>query len=165
MGNFFREFREFAMKGSVIDLAVGIIIGAAFSGIVQSLVNDIIMPPIGYLLGNVDFSDLFIVLSGEDYDSLAAAQEAGAATINYGLFINSVINFLIVALAIFIVIKQINRLRRRQEEAPEEGPVVKQCPFCFVDIPIHAVRCPECTSYLEEGARAAAEAAAPTNPL
>ena len=117
-----KEFREFAMRGSVIDLAVGVIIGAAFGKIVTSLVNDIIMPPIGLLLGGVDFSNFFITLSGGEYASLAEAQEAGAATLNYGLFINTVIQFLIVAFAIFLVIKQINRLRRKQDEAPAEAP-------------------------------------------
>jgi large conductance mechanosensitive channel len=117
-----KEFREFAMRGSVIDLAVGVIIGAAFGKIVTSLVNDIIMPPIGLLLGGVDFTNLFITLSGGSYESLAAAQEAGAATLNYGVFINTMIQFLIVAFAIFIVIRQINRLKRKQDEAPAAAP-------------------------------------------
>jgi large conductance mechanosensitive channel len=151
MKGFVQEFREFAMRGSVIDLAVGIIIGAAFGDIVTSLVNDIIMPPIGMLLGSVDFTDLFINLTDTHYDSLAAAKEAGAATINYGLFINTVINFLIVAFAIFLVIKQINRLQREPEEAPAE-PTTKECPYCLSTIPIGAKRCPQCTSHLEESA-------------
>lgn len=117
-----KEFREFAMRGSVIDLAVGVVIGAAFGKIVTSLVNDVIMPPIGLLLGGIDFSNLFITLSGGDYASLAAAQEAGAATINYGVFINTVIQFVIVAFAIFIVVKQINRLKREQPAAPAAPP-------------------------------------------
>jgi large conductance mechanosensitive channel len=117
-----KEFREFAMRGSVIDLAVGVIIGAAFGKIVTSLVNDIIMPPIGLLLGGIDFTNLFINLSGGDYPSLAAAQEAGAATINYGVFINTMIQFVIVAFAIFIVVKQINRLKREQPAAPAAPP-------------------------------------------
>ena len=117
-----KEFREFAMRGSVIDLAVGVIIGAAFGKIVTSLVNDIIMPPIGLLLGGIDFTNLFINLSGGDYPSLAAAQEAGAATINYGVFINTMIQFAIVAFAIFIVVKQINRLKREQPAAPAAPP-------------------------------------------
>jgi large conductance mechanosensitive channel len=117
-----KEFREFAMRGSVIDLAVGVIIGAAFGKIVTSLVNDIIMPPIGLLLGGIDFTNLFINMSGGDYATLAAAQEAGAATINYGVFINTVIQFVIVAFAIFIVIKQINRLKREQPAAPAAPP-------------------------------------------
>jgi len=117
-----KEFREFIMRGSVVDLAVGIIVGAAFTTIVNSLVNDIIMPPIGFLLGDVDFSDLFIVLGDGEFDSLAAAQEAGAATINYGVFINALINFLVVALAMFFLIRAINRMNRQEEEAAEETP-------------------------------------------
>jgi len=123
MAGFVQEFKEFAMRGNVVDLAVGLVIGAAFGAIVNSLVNDIIMPPIGLVMGNVDFSDLFINLSGQDYTSLAAAREAGAPVIAYGAFINVVINFVIVALAIFIVVKGMNRLRRKQEAAPEETPV------------------------------------------
>jgi large conductance mechanosensitive channel len=117
-----KEFREFAMRGSVIDLAVGVVIGAAFGRIVTSLVNDIIMPPIGLLLGGIDFSNMFITLSGGEYATLAAAQEAGAATLNYGLFINTIIQFVIVAFAIFIVVKQINRLKREQPAAPAAPP-------------------------------------------
>jgi large conductance mechanosensitive channel len=123
MSGFFQEFKEFAMRGNVVDLAVGLVIGAAFGTIVTSLVNDVIMPPIGLVMGNVDFSDLFINLSGQEYASLAAAREAGAPVIAYGAFINAVINFVIVAFAIFIVIKGMNRLRRKQEQAPEETPV------------------------------------------
>jgi large conductance mechanosensitive channel len=123
MSGLFQEFKEFAMRGNVVDLAVGLVIGAAFGTIVTSLVNDVIMPPIGLVMGNVDFSDLFINLSGQEYASLAAAREAGAPVIAYGAFINAVINFVIVALAIFIVIKGMNRLRRKQEQAPEETPV------------------------------------------
>ena len=148
-----KEFREFAMRGSVIDLAVGVIIGAAFGKIVSSLVNDIIMPPIGLLLGGIDFSDLFINLSGGEYASLAAAREAGAATINYGQFINIVIEFLIIAFAIFLVIRQINALKRRfekQQEAP--APTEKSCGYCFTNIPIKATRCPNCTSELAKAA-------------
>jgi large conductance mechanosensitive channel len=123
MSGLFQEFKEFAMRGNVVDLAVGIVIGAAFGTIVNSLVNDVIMPPIGLVMGNVDFSDLFINLSGQDYASLAAARDAGAPVIAYGAFINAVINFVIVAFAIFLVVKAMNRLRRQQEEAPEESPV------------------------------------------
>lgn len=123
MSGFFREFKEFAMRGNVVDLAVGIIIGVAFGAIVTSLVNDVIMPPIGVLMGNVDFSDLFINLSGQEYPSLAAAREAGAPVIAYGAFINTVINFIIVALVIFLLVKGMNRLREQQEQAPEESPV------------------------------------------
>jgi large conductance mechanosensitive channel len=139
-----KEFKEFAMRGSMVDLAVGIIIGAAFGKIVTSLVNDVIMPPIGLLLGKVDFSNLFVNLSGENFATLAEAKEAGAATINYGLFLNTVIDFLIVAFVIFMVIKQMNRLKR-QEEAPA-APVTKDCPFCFTDIPVKATKCPNCTA-------------------
>jgi large conductance mechanosensitive channel len=123
MSGFFQEFKEFAMRGNVVDLAVGLVIGAAFGAIVTSLVNDVIMPPIGLAMGNVDFSDLFINLSEQEYASLAAAREAGAPVIAYGAFINAVINFVIVAFAIFIVIKGMNRLRRKQEQAPEATPV------------------------------------------
>ena len=143
-----KEFKEFIARGNVIDLAIGVIIGGAFGQIVSSLVNDIIMPPIGLLLGNADFSDLFIDLSGEGYESLAAAQEAGAATINYGLFINTVINFIIVAFVIFLIVRQINRMKRK-EEAPPAEPTTKECPHCFTTIPIKATRCPNCTTQLE----------------
>jgi large conductance mechanosensitive channel len=123
MSGFFQEFKEFAMRGNVVDLAVGLIIGAAFGAIVNSLVNDVIMPPIGLVMGNVDFSDLFINLSGQEYASLGAAREAGAPVVAYGAFINAVINFVIVAFVIFLLIKGMNRLRERQEAAPEETPV------------------------------------------
>ena len=149
MKGFLEEFKQFAMRGNVIDLAVGIIIGVAFGSIVNSLVNDIIMPPIGYILNDIDFSNLFISLSGGDYSSLAAAQDAGAATINYGLFIGAVVNFIIVALAVFLLVKQLNRLIR-EKPAPPAEPTTKECPFCHTDIPIPAVRCPHCTSHLEE---------------
>jgi len=144
----FKEFKEFAMRGNVIDMAVGIIIGAAFGTIVKSLVADIIMPPIGLLLGNVDFSNLFVVLKegaavAGPYLNLAAAQEAGAVTINYGVFINTVISFLIVAFAIFMVIRGINQLKRK-EEAPPAEPTTKECPECLSVIPIKAVRCAHC---------------------
>ncbi|MBN1966116.1 MAG: large conductance mechanosensitive channel protein MscL, partial [Anaerolineae bacterium] len=148
------EFKEFAMRGSVLDLAIGIIIGAAFNEIVKSLVNDVIMPPIGLLLGNVDFSSLYINLSKDSYDSLAAAQAASAPTINYGAFINTVINFLIVAFVVFLLVKQINRLQRKPEAAPVE-PTTKECPYCKSIIPIGATRCPNCTSQLEEKAAGA----------
>lgn len=145
-----KEFKEFAMRGNVIDLAIGVILGGAFGKIVTSLVNDIIMPPIGLLLGSVDFANLFIDLSGEGYETLAAAQEAGAATINYGLFINTVINFLIVAFVIFLAVRYINRMERKKKEVPPEAPTTKACPVCFTTIPIKAQRCPNCTSHLEE---------------
>lgn len=139
----FKEFKEFIMRGNVLDLAVGIIIGAAFGKIVTSFVNDIIMPPIGLLLGKVDFSNLFINLSAQHYATLAEAKAAGAATLNYGLFINTVLDFLIVALAVFLVIKQANRFKR-QEEAP--APTTKECPYCFMNVPLKATRCPHCTA-------------------
>ncbi|MGC9399144.1 MAG: large conductance mechanosensitive channel protein MscL [Anaerolineae bacterium] len=143
-----KEFKAFIARGNVIDLAVGVIIGGAFGKIVSSLVNDIIMPPIGLLLSGADFTNLFIDLSGEGYATLAEAQEAGAATINYGLFINTVINFLIVAFIIFLLIQQINRLQKEKKEAPAK-PTTKTCPYCFTEIPIQATRCPHCTSHLD----------------
>jgi large conductance mechanosensitive channel len=146
-----KEFKEFVLRGNVVDMAVGIIIGAAFGTIVTSLVNDVIMPPIGLLLGGVDFSDLFILLKAGSpaapYASLADAQAAGAVTINYGVFINAVISFLIVAFVIFLLIRSINRLRR-EEEAPPPEPTTKECPYCLSTIPIKATRCPHCTSEL-----------------
>ena len=138
-----KEFKEFAMRGNVIDMAVGIIIGAAFGKIVTSFVKDVIMPPIGLLTGGVDFSSLFINLSGTSYATLADAQKAGAATINYGTFINTVLDFVIVAFAIFIVIKQINRLKK---EPPPADPTTKDCPECLSTIPIKAKKCAHCTS-------------------
>jgi large conductance mechanosensitive channel len=147
-----KEFREFAVKGNVVDMAVGIIIGAAFGTIVQSVVNDIIMPPIGLLLGNVDFSSLFVVLregaAAGPYATPALAKAAGAVTLNYGLFINTIISFLIVAFAVFMLIRAINRLKREQP-APAAAPTTKECPFCYSSVPIKAVRCPHCTSELK----------------
>ena len=142
-----KEFKDFIMRGNVVDLAVGVIIGVAFGALVASLVNDIIMPPIGLLLGNVDFASLFISLSGDSYASLAAAQEAGAPTINYGLFINTVLNFLIIALVVFVLVKQVNRLQVEEEAAPP-APTTKECPFCYSTISINATRCAHCTSEL-----------------
>ncbi len=141
-----KEFRDFAIKGNVLDMAVGIIIGAAFGQIVNSFVEDIIMPPIGLLLGKVDFSELFLNLSGTSYDSLSAAKAAGAATINYGVFLNNIISFLIVALAVFLLVKTVNALRLQAEAAAESTE--KPCPFCATDIPVAATRCPHCTSEL-----------------
>ncbi len=141
-----KEFKEFAMRGNMIDLAVGLVIGAAFGKIVTSLVNDVIMPPIGLLMGDADFSNLFVNLSGQTYNTLAEAKEAGAATINYGVFFNTVIDFLIVGFVIFIIIKQVNRLKRQQESPAL--PTTKECGFCFSAIPIKASRCPNCTSEL-----------------
>ena len=140
----FKEFKEFVMRGNVMDLAIGIIIGAAFGKIITSFVSDILMPPIGLLLGNVDFSNLYFNLSGGHYDTLKAAKDAGAVTINYGLFLGTVIDFLVVAFVIFIVIRQINRLKRKPEEA-----ATHDCPFCLSNIPIKATRCPHCTSELK----------------
>jgi large conductance mechanosensitive channel len=144
---FIDEFKEFAMKGNVLDMAVGIIIGVAFGGIVNSLVKDVIMPPIGMIMGGTNFADLFIVLDGKTYASLAAAQAAAAPTINYGLFINAIINFLIVALAIFMLIRQVNAAKKKP--APPE-PNSKECPFCKESIPKAAVKCSHCTSDLKE---------------
>ena len=142
-----KEFKEFIMRGSVLDLAIGIIIGAAFAAVVNSLVNDIIMPPIGYLLGGVNFADLFISLDGQAYDSLVAAQDAGAATINYGLFINAIIVFLVVAFVIFMIIKAVNRAQEGGRNAAE--PTTKECPYCLSEIALEATRRPHCTSKLE----------------
>lgn len=147
----FKEFKEFAMRGNVVDMAVGIIIGAAFGTIVKSLVSDIIMPPIGLLLGNVDFTNLFIVLrggGGAAFSTLAEAQEAGAVTVNYGMFINTIISFLIVAFAVFMLIRSINRMKK-EEEAPAAEPTTKECPHCLSTISIKATRCAFCTSTLE----------------
>jgi large conductance mechanosensitive channel len=146
-----KEFKEFAMRGNVVDMAVGIIIGAAFGTIVKSLVADIIMPPIGLLLGNVDFTDLFVVIKQGTvpgpFATLAEAQKAGAVTINYGLFINTIITFVIVAFAVFLLVRSINRLKR-QEEAPPAEPTTKECPHCLSTIPIQATRCAYCTAEL-----------------
>jgi large conductance mechanosensitive channel len=139
----FKEFKEFAMKGNVVDLAIGVIIGGAFGKIVTSVVNDIVMPPIGLLMGKMDFSNLFIDLSGKGYESLKAAKDAGAPVISYGAFINTVLDFVIVAFVIFLVIKQINRLKKEPVPAP---PDTKECAFCCSAIPIKATRCPHCTS-------------------
>jgi large conductance mechanosensitive channel len=145
-----KEFKEFAMRGNVLDLAVGIIIGGAFGTIVKSLVDDVIMPPIGLALGNVDFSDLFLLLksgakAAPPYSSLAEAQQAGAVTINYGLFINSIITFLIIAFAVFLLVRAANRLKPPE---PAAAPSTKDCPYCRMAIPAGATRCPQCTSEL-----------------
>jgi large conductance mechanosensitive channel len=139
-----KEFKEFIAKGNVMDMAVGIIIGAAFGKIVTSFVNDVLMPPIGLLLGRVDFSNLFVQLAGDPVKSVAAAKEAGATVIAYGAFLNTVVDFVIVAFAIFLVIKQINRLKKPAPAA--EAPVMKECPFCLTSISVKATRCPACTS-------------------
>jgi large conductance mechanosensitive channel len=138
-----KEFKEFALKGNVADMAVGIIIGAAFGKIVSSLVSDVLMPPIGKLAGNLDFSNLFISLNGQAYESLKAAKDAGAPTVNYGLFLNTVIDFMIVAFVIFLIVKQLNRLKK---EAPAAAPNTRECPYCLTQIPLKATRCPACTA-------------------
>ena len=154
--SFLSEFKKFAMRGNVIDMAVGVIIGAAFTKIVDSLVTDIVLPPIGVLLGEIDFSNMFVVLKDgvtpPPYASLTAAKAAGAITLNIGLFINAVISFLIVAFAVFVLIKAINELQHKLEtkEEKEDNASSKTCPYCFTDIPIKATRCPNCTSELKE---------------
>ena len=142
---FIGEFKEFAVKGNVIDMAVGIIIGAAFGSIVNSLVKDVIMPPIGMLMGGINFADMFVALDGKAYATLSEAQAAAAPTINYGLFINSIISFIIVALAIFVLIKKINAMKKQPVPA---DPNTKECPYCKESIPIAAVKCSHCTSDL-----------------
>jgi len=152
-----KEFREFIMRGNVVDMAVGIIIGVAFGAIVTSLVSDIIMPPIGLLVGDVNFSNLFVVLregvTPGPYASLADAKAAGAVTINYGVFILAIVSFIIIGFAVFLIVRYINRLRRQMEatrvEAPPAEPVTKECPYCFSTVHIKASRCPHCTSELE----------------
>ncbi len=140
-----REFKEFAIKGNAVDLAIGVILGVAFGGIVTSLVNDILMPPIGKLLGGVDFSNLFVVLGAGTYPTLKAAKDAGAATINYGVFLNTLVNFLIVAFVLFLVVRAMNRLKGPQ---PAVAPTQRNCPQCAMAIPIAAKKCPHCTSVL-----------------
>jgi large conductance mechanosensitive channel len=142
----FKEFKDFVLRGNVLDLAVAVIIGSAFGKIVTSFVNDVIMPPIGLLLGGVNFSNLFISLNGNVYESLDAAKAAGAATINYGVFLNTVIDFIIVAFVIFLIIKSVNKLKK---PAPAADPTTKECPYCFSSILIKATRCPHCTSELK----------------
>ena len=140
-----KQFKEFAMRGNALDMAVGIIIGAAFGRIITSLVSDIIMPPIGLLLGKVDFSSLFLNISGTSYETLAQAKAAGAATINYGLFLNAVVDFVVVAFVIFLMVRQINKWNK---PAPAAPPATKDCPYCVSAIPVKATRCPNCTSEL-----------------
>jgi len=146
-----KEFKEFAVKGNVLDLAVGVIIGAAFGKIVSSLVDDVIMPPIGLALGKVDFANLFWNLGDKPVATVAAAKAAGVPTINYGLFLNNVISFLIVAFVVFLIVKQFNRLRR-QEPAPAAAPTTRECPYCLSAVPLKATRCPHCTSELKPAA-------------
>jgi large conductance mechanosensitive channel len=141
------EFKEFAVRGNVVDMAVGILIGAAFGAVVTSLVQDIVMPPIGLITKNMDFSNLYFNLSGGSYASLAEAKAAGAVTINYGLFLNSIFSFLIIGFCVFLIVKQINKLKRKEDEQ-SISPTQKSCPYCFFSISIKAKRCPHCTSYL-----------------
>lgn len=141
-----KEFREFAMRGNVLDMAIGIIIGTAFGKIITSFVSDILMPPIGVLLGKVNFANLFVNLSSQHYQNLADAKAAGAATINYGLFLNTVIDFIIVAFVIFLLIRQVNRFKKKEQPA---APTTKECPYCLSAVPLKAVRCPQCTSELK----------------
>ena len=141
-----KEFKEFAIKGNAIDMAVGIVIGAAFGKIVGSLVEDVVMPPIGTLLNHVDFSNLFLALNGGSYATVAAAKAAGAATLNYGIFLDTVINFLIVAFAVFLLVKQVNRWR--PAPAPAPPPSTRECPYCLSSVALKATRCPACTSEL-----------------
>ncbi len=148
MKKFLNEFKEFALKGNMMDLAVGIIIGAAFTAIVSSLVDDIINPFLGLFTGHIDFSNLFIALDGQEYATLEAAESAGAAVVKYGSFISNVINFIIMALVVFLIVKVINVMRTRMEKKPEEAPTTKNCPYCRSEINIEATRCPNCTSQL-----------------
>ncbi len=140
-----QEFKKFISRGNVIDLAIGIIIGGAFGKIVTSFVNDIIMPPIGLVLGKIDFNNLFIDLTGTGYKTLAQAKEAGAPTLNYGVFLSTVIDFLIVAFVIFLIVRQLNKMKK---PAPAPAPATKTCPYCATEIPLQATRCPHCTSQL-----------------
>ena len=141
----FKEFKEFAMRGNVLDMAVGIVIGAAFGAIVTSFVADVLMPPLGHLLGHADFSNLFFSLNGQHYDTLLAAKAAGAATLNYGLFINAVVNFLIVAFAVFLLVRAVNRMQKKQAPA---AATTRECPRCLSRVPLKATRCSFCTSDL-----------------
>jgi large conductance mechanosensitive channel len=143
-----KEFKEFAMKGNMVDMAIGIIIGAAFGKIVSSLVSDVLMPPLGKMMGNVDFSNLFLDLSGGNFPTLAAAKAAGGATVNYGLFLNTVIDFAIIAVVLFLIVKAMNRLKRKEAAAAPPPSSTKECSFCFSSIPLKASRCPHCTSAL-----------------
>lgn len=149
---FVSEFKAFVMRGNVVDLAVGVIIGAAFQAIIKSLVDDVVMPVIGLVTGGLDFSNLFIALDGKEYETLAAAQEAGAATLNYGNFIGAIFNFLIMAFVIFCLVRAINKLREKTEKKVEEAPAeptTKKCPYCKSEIDIEATKCPNCTSDVE----------------
>jgi len=146
-----KEFKNFLTRGNILELAVAFILGLAFSPIVRSLVDDIIMPPIGMLLGRVDFTNLFVALDGKEYASLAIAQEAGAPTMNFGLFINTIVNFIIIAFAIFLILRAKDRMKKKEEAMEQPAPTTKECPFCCSSIPIAALRCPHCTSELKKG--------------
>ncbi len=146
-----KEFKNFLTRGNILELAVAFILGLAFSPIVRSLVDDIIMPPIGMLLGRVDFTNLFVALDGKEYASLAIAQEAGAPTMNFGLFINTIVNFIIIAFAIFLILRAKDRMKKKEEAMEPPAPTTKECPFCCSSIPIAALRCPHCTSELKKG--------------
>jgi large conductance mechanosensitive channel len=143
-----KEFREFAMRGNVVDLAIGVVIGAAFGKIVTSLVEDMLMPVVGLVLGRVDFSNLFVSLTGQEFATLAAAKAAGAPTLNYGLFLNAILNFLIVAFAVFLLVRQINRMRRQADAGTTAAPTTRPCPYCLSTIPVGASRCAHCTAAL-----------------
>ena len=145
----FKQFKEFAMRGNVLDMAVGIVIGAAFTKIINSLVSDVLMPPLGLLLGRVNFSSLFFSLNGQAYPSLEAAKTAGAPTLNYGAFLDTTVSFIIVAFAVFLIVRGVNQMKRRQAVAPEPPPSQKACPQCISMIPIKATRCAFCTTQLE----------------
>ncbi len=145
-----REFKEFAMRGNMLDMAVGIVVGGAFGRIVTSLVNDVLMPPIGLVLARVDFTNLFLPLSRREFHTLAEAKAAGVPTLNYGLFLNNIVDFLIVAFAIFLLVREVNAMKRRWEPQPAAPPPTKQCPYCISTIPLQASRCPQCTSALAQ---------------
>lgn len=149
MKKFFGEFKKFALKGNMIDLAVGVIIGGAFNGLVSSLVNDIIMPTLSLFTGKMDFENWFYAMDGKTYATIEAAKEAGAATINYGNFISGIINFIIMALVVFMMVRAINKLKKDEPAAPA-APTTKKCPYCKTDIPLEATKCPHCTSALQE---------------
>ncbi|MBQ7776276.1 MAG: large conductance mechanosensitive channel protein MscL [Lachnospiraceae bacterium] len=149
MKKFMEEFKKFALKGNMIDLAVGVIVGGAFNGIVTSLVNDILMPVLSLFTGKLDFANWFVALDGNKYMTIAEAQEAGAATLNYGNFISGIINFVIMAFVVFMIVKGINKLKKEEEKAPA-APTTKKCPYCKTDIPLEATKCPHCTSTLEQ---------------
>ena len=149
MKKFFGEFKKFALKGNMIDLAVGVIIGGAFNGLVSSLVNDIIMPALSLFTGKMDFENWFYAMDGKTYATIEAAKEAGAATINYGNFISGIINFIIMAFVVFMMVRAINKMKKDEPAAPA-APTTKKCPYCKTDIPLEATKCPHCTSTLEQ---------------